>query len=172
MCVCFEGERQAGRQGPPRPNALAACCHPRALPPGPLHNPHPPPPPPRLDSLAAVTELLRCIIAVYRELFKSPALTAAALLSNIGLTALVVDEACREVGGAWQGVLSVVVSLLLLVVVLLLLLLQRLCCCCAAWWPPVALACCAPAHPALAPVLHLPPAACLPCREWWSSRTG
>lgn len=55
--------------------------------------------PPRLRC-AAVAEVLRAIIGTYRELFKAPTLTEAALLSNYALTALVVDEVCREVR-AW-----------------------------------------------------------------------
>ncbi|PRW60145.1 6-phosphogluconolactonase 1 [Chlorella sorokiniana] len=44
----------------------------------------------------ALAEVLRAIIGTYRELFKAPALTEAALFSNYALTALVVDEVCRE----------------------------------------------------------------------------
>lgn len=51
---------------------------------------------------AAVAEVLRAIIGTYRELFKAPALTEAVLFSNYAATALVVDEVCREVGGAGQ----------------------------------------------------------------------
>lgn len=45
-----------------------------------------------------MVEVLRAIIGAYRELFKAPALTEAVLFSNYALTALVVDEVCREVG--------------------------------------------------------------------------
>jgi len=48
----------------------------------------------------AVAEVLRAIIGTYRELFKAPALTEAVLFSNYALTALVVDEVCREVGAS------------------------------------------------------------------------
>lgn len=49
-------------------------------------------------SARVVAEVLRAIIGTYRELFKAPALTEAGLFSNYALTALVVDEVCREVG--------------------------------------------------------------------------
>ncbi|EFN53185.1 hypothetical protein CHLNCDRAFT_137003 [Chlorella variabilis] len=44
----------------------------------------------------ALAEVLRTIIAVYREVFKAAALTDALLFSNYALAALVVDEVCRE----------------------------------------------------------------------------
>lgn len=53
--------------------------------------------------LPVVAEVLRAIIGTYRELFKAPALTEAVLFSNYAATALVVDEVCREVGGAGAG---------------------------------------------------------------------
>lgn len=46
-----------------------------------------------------MAEVLRVIIGVYRELFRATSLTDAVLFSNYALTALVVDEVCREVGG-------------------------------------------------------------------------
>lgn len=49
-----------------------------------------------------MAEVLRAIIGTYRELFKAPALTEAVLFSNYALTALVVDEVCREVGSGAQ----------------------------------------------------------------------
>ena len=44
----------------------------------------------------AVGELLRLLIAAYKDIFRSN-LTDAVLLQNFGQTALVVDELCKEV---------------------------------------------------------------------------
>ena len=50
-----------------------------------------------------MAEVLRTIIAVYREVFKAAALTDALLFSNYALAALVVDEVCREVRARLGG---------------------------------------------------------------------
>lgn len=45
-----------------------------------------------------MSELLRCLIAAYKDAFRSN-LSDAVLLANYAQTALVVDELCKEVGG-------------------------------------------------------------------------
>ena len=48
------------------------------------------PPPP------AVSEVLRTLIAVYKEIFKAPTLTDVVLLQNYPQTILTIDEVCKE----------------------------------------------------------------------------
>lgn len=58
---------------------------------------------PPCHALPAVAEVLRAIIAAYRELFKAATLTDGVLLSNYAMAVLVVNEVCKEVGGCcWQ----------------------------------------------------------------------
>ena len=45
-----------------------------------------------------MAEVLRAIIAAYRELFKAATLTDGVLLSNYAMAVLVVNEVCKEVG--------------------------------------------------------------------------
>ena len=64
---------------------------------------HLPPRPTPLLLPPVVAEVLRAIIAAYRELFKAASLTDGVLLSNYALAVLVVDEVCKEVGGRAGG---------------------------------------------------------------------
>ena len=83
--------------------AHAPVCCPSS--PARLHACRPAPPLPP----TAVAEVLRAIIAAYRDLFKAASLTDGVLLANYALAVLVVDEVCKEVGGClggWQWVVG------------------------------------------------------------------